>query len=513
MSLSLLSIRRAKPQMPSSVPPRKRGGASGPIYGMIAAVLFITPAFAANAPNSFAPLVKEVAPAVVNVSTTQKVQGGPMMDFPFQDLPEDSPFREFFKRFFNGPMGPGGQGGKGGGRMVEQHSLGSGFIIDPSGYVVTNNHVVGKATDIDVTLTSGKSYKAKLIGRDQRTDLALLKINADEKLPAVTWGDSDKSDVGDWVIAVGNPFGLGGTVTAGIISARGRDLHEGPYDNFIQTDAAINRGNSGGPMFNMDGQVIGINSAIYSPNGGSVGIGFAIPSSIAKPVVAQLKDHGSVERGWLGVQIQQITPEMAESLGLKLPEGALVASLTKDSPAKAAGIQQGDVITRFNGVSIKDLRDLTRAVADVRPGTSAPVTVWREGREQQIDVRIGKAPETNIAEDEEAPASSAPTAEDTKVPSLGLTLGNLTSDARKELGLGNDVKGALVTDVDDNVPAAEQGIKPGDVITKIGQDKVSSPKDAAARVAKAKQAKQKSVLVLVNRRGNELYVAIPFVPS
>ncbi|HYB09943.1 MAG TPA: DegQ family serine endoprotease [Alphaproteobacteria bacterium] len=498
---------------------RKQSAASSLIFGLIAATFFLAPALAAETPTSFAPLVKDVAPAVVNVSTTQKVQGGPMMDFPFQDLPEDSPFRDFFKRFFNGPngpngpMGPGGQGGNGGGRTIEQHSLGSGFIVDSSGYVVTNNHVVGKATDIDVTLTNGKTYKAKLIGRDQRTDLALLKIKADESLPAVAWGDSDKAQVGDWVVAVGNPFGLGGTVTAGIISARGRDLHEGPYDSFIQTDAAINRGNSGGPMFNMDGKVIGINSAIYSPNGGSVGIGFAIPSSIAKPVIAQLKEHGSVERGWLGVQIQQVTPEMAESLGLKKPEGALVASLTKDSPAKNAGLRQGDVIVNFNGTDIKDIRDLTRAVADTRPGTQAPVTVWRDGNDKDFRVDIAKAPETNVAEDEEQPQSAAPAAEETKVPSLGITLGALTGDARKELGLGSDVKGALVTDVDDSAPAAEQGIKPGDVIVKVGQEQVDSPKDAAERIAKAKNANQKAVLVLVNRRGNELFVALPFVPA
>jgi serine protease Do len=515
MSLSSSADGAVNAGMSSAGRRSKQRVASSLLGGVIAAVFFLAPAFAAEAPTSFAPLVKEVAPAVVNVSTTQKVQGGPMMDLPFQDLPEDSPFRDFFKRFFNGPNGPNGpmgQGGKGGGRTIEQHSLGSGFIIDPSGYVVTNNHVVGKATDIDVTLTSGKTYKAKLIGRDQRTDLALLKIKADESLPSVAWGESDKSQVGDWVLAVGNPFGLGGTVTAGIISARGRDLHEGPYDSFIQTDAAINRGNSGGPMFNMDGKVIGINSAIYSPNGGSVGIGFAVPSSIAMPVIAQLREHGAVERGWLGVQIQQVTPDMAESLGLKQPEGALVASLTKDSPAKNAGIRQGDVIVNFNGTDIKDLRDLTRAVADARPGTQAPVTIWRDGHKTDIRVDIAKAPETNVAEEEEQPQPAAP-ADETKVPSLGLTLGQLTSDARKELGLGTDVKGALVTDVDDSAPAAEQGIKPGDVIVKVGQEQVESPKDAAARIAKAKSANQKAVLVLVNRRGNELFVALPFVPA
>ncbi len=278
MSLPLFPVRQAArlPSPPSGGGPSPRRSAAMVLGAVVASVMLVVPAFAREAPASFASLVKEVAPAVVNVSTTEKVEGGPMMDLPFQNLPENSPFRQFFKHFFNGQMGPGQ------GRSMVEHSLGSGFIIDPAGYVVTNNHVIGKATEISVTLNDGKTYKAKLIGRDERTDLALLKINADHPLPAVSWGDSDKEQVGDWVIAVGNPFGLGGTVTAGIVSARGRDLHEGPYDDFIQTDAAINRGNSGGPMFNMDGKVIGINSAIYSPNGGSVGIGFAIPSSLAR---------------------------------------------------------------------------------------------------------------------------------------------------------------------------------------------------------------------------------------
>lgn len=514
MSLSILPIRAANPVKDAPHPqshspsPWAQGTARAVLATAFAAVLFATPAFAREAPQSFAPLVKDVAQAVVNVSTTQKIRGGPMMDFPFQDLPEDSPFREFFKRFFNNPMGPGGQG-----RPLVQHSLGSGFIIDPSGYVVTNNHVVGKATEINVTTTDGKTYKAKLIGRDERTDLALLKIDAHRSLPAVQWGDSDKARVGDWVVAVGNPFGLGGSVTAGIISARGRNLHEGPYDDFIQTDAAINRGNSGGPMFNMDGQVIGINSAIYSPNGGSVGIGFAIPSSTAKPVIAQLREHGSVERGWLGVQIQQVTPDVAESLGLKEAHGALVAKVTENSPSEKAGLRQGDVITRFNGKDLKDLRDLTRAVASTKPGTATPLTVWRNGHEQELEARIGKMPETNVSENEEPNQPSMPSSGEVKVPSLGVTLGRLTTDARQELNLDKNVKGALVTDVDDTGSAADQGVRPGDVIVKVGQEPVVGPKQAADKIAAAKKANQKAVLVLLNRHGSELFVALPFSPA
>jgi len=507
MSLSLLPDGPAEglPARQAQPEPRvRRASAFGTALALMAALaLFAAPAFAREAPASFSGLVKEVAPAVVNVSTTQKVAGGPMMDFPFQDLPQDSPFRDFFKHYFNGP-------GHSEGPTMLEHSLGSGFVIDPSGYVVTNNHVVGKATEISVKLSDGTSYKAKLVGRDERTDLALLKIKADHPLPALAWGDSNKSEVGDWVIAVGNPFGLGGTVTAGIVSARGRDLHEGPYDSFIQTDAAINRGNSGGPMFNMDGQVIGINSAIYSPNGGSVGIGFAIPSSIAEPVIAQLKEHGSVERGFLGVQIQSVTPDVAESLGLKNAAGALIAKVTKGSPSEAAGLRQGDIITRFNGKEIKEVRDLTRSVADTRPGTHASLTIWRDGHEMQVSIDVGKMPAEKVAEGNAPQTSGVPATGEHKVAALGLTLGVLTSDSREELGLDKAVKGALVTDVEDGAVAAEHGLRPGDVIVKVGQETVDGPAQAVARIDAAKQAKQKAVLLLLNRHGNELFVALPF---
>jgi serine protease Do len=477
----------------------------------LAAVLFLgtaltSPLYAADAPTSFAPLVKQVAPAVVNVSTTETVKGSPSMDSPLQDLPPDSPYRDFFKHFFNGPMGQG----QGGDQPVIQHSLGSGFVIDPSGYIVTNNHVVGQATEISVTTTDGKIYKAKLVGRDERTDLALLKITPEHALTVVKWGDSSKAQVGDWVVAVGDPFGLGGTVTAGIVSARGRDLHEGPYDNFIQTDAAINRGNSGGPMFDMQGEVIGINSAIYSPNGGSVGIGFAIPSSIAEPVIAQLREHGTVERGWLGVQIQQVTPEMAESLGLKHTGGALIAHVNKASPAAEAGLRQGDVITRFDNKDVNDLRDLTNAVAGVKPGASAPAIIWRNANNETLQVKVGKAPTETLAENEKPGGTAAPTADETKVPSVGLTLGRLTNDARQELKLDQNVKGALVTDVDGTGAAADQGLRPGDVIVKVGSAAIDGPKQAAEHIADAKKQNKKAVLVLLNRHGNELFVALPF---
>ncbi|HUK57843.1 MAG TPA: Do family serine endopeptidase, partial [Stellaceae bacterium] len=350
---------------------------------------------AVSALPSFGPLVKEVMPAVVNISVQMKGDGmvsenqeqgqdqaGPGDNGPMQQFPP-SPFDQFLRRFFqqgpNGvPMMPQGPG------RMERMALGSGFIIDPSGYIVTNNHVVENADKVTVVFQDGTKHPAKIIGRDEKTDLALIKIDAPKPLPYVEWGDSNGSHVGDWVLAVGNPFGLGGTVSTGIISARGRDIHEGPYDDFLQIDASINRGNSGGPTFNLQGRVIGINTAIYSPNGGSVGIGFAIPSSLAKPVIEQLKEHGKVERGWLGVQIQEVTPELAKSLGLPKAEGALVADVTAGGPAQKVGIKQGDVILSYDGHDIAKLRDLPLSVAETPVGETAKVEIWRDGKEQNL---------------------------------------------------------------------------------------------------------------------------------
>ncbi len=346
--------------------------------------------------QSFAPLVKKVSPAVVNISVTQSAGSDTTAEEPEQGSPDfpNSPYDEFLRRFFdqqspNGqrhlfPQIPGGQ--------AHRIALGSGFIIDPSGYVVTNSHVVGDAGKVEVTLQDNSKYTAKIIGRDPKTDIALLKINADKPLPYVTFGDSSTAQVGDWVMAVGNPFGLGGTVTTGIISARGRDIHSGPFDDFLQIDAPINRGNSGGPTFNLDGQVIGINTAIYSPNGGSVGIGFAVPSNLAKTVVAQLKEHGKVSRGWLGVQIQEVTPAIASSLGLQGEHGALVAAVTPDSPGAKAGLKQGDVILTFNGNEVSRLRDLPRQVAEIAPDTGVKMKVWRNGQTVELRATLGELP-------------------------------------------------------------------------------------------------------------------------
>jgi serine protease Do len=392
---------------------------------------------------------------------------------------------------------PGGQ--------VHRIALGSGFIIDPSGYVVTNSHVVGDASKVEVTLHDDSKYPAKIIGRDPKTDIALLKIKADKPLPYVTFGDSSTAQVGDWVMAVGNPFGLGGTVTTGIISARGRDIHSGPFDDFLQIDAPINRGNSGGPTFNLDGQVIGINTAIYSPNGGSVGIGFAVPSDLAKTVVAQLEEHGKVSRGWLGVQIQEVTPAIASSLGLHGEHGALVAVVSPSSPGAKAGLKQGDVILTFNGSEVTRLRDLPRLVAETAPDTGTKMKVWRNGQTVELQATLGELPNneqvasaTNGGEQDESARADA----------LGMHLAPLTSQLRRELHSGKEVQGVVITQVDPGSAAAEVGLSEGDVVVAIDQQPVNTPEQAAAKLKEAAASPKKSALLLLNRRGVTQYVGL-----
>ena len=350
------------------------------------------------------------------------------------------------------------------------------------------------------------------MGRDQKTDLALLRIKTDHPLTAVPFGDSDAMRVGDWVIAIGNPFGLGGTVTAGIISARQRDINNGPYDDFLQTDAAINQGNSGGPMFNMKGEVIGINTAIYSRSGGSVGIGFSIPSNLAKTVVAQLKDYGKTRRGWLGVRIQAITPEIAESLGLKEPKGALVASATPGGPAAAAGIEAGDVILRFDGKEIPDMRRLPRVVAETPIDAAASVEVWRKGKAMTFKVQVGEleaAEESGLlAAGPESGAAPKPAPGDSVAESLGLKLGVVNDETRRQFDLKGEVKGVLVVDVKAGSPAAEKGVRPGDAIVEVGQEEVKTAADIGAKITKAKEQGRKSVLLLVERGGDLRFVAL-----
>ena len=482
----------------------------------IAAVLVAAaPAVARPGPDGFADLAEKLLPAVVNVSTTQTVKPGHgdkqqgEQDMP--QFPPGSPFEEFFKDFFKRQQGEHGGGSRQEALPRKATSLGSGFIIDPRGYVVTNNHVIADADDITVTLHDNTSLKAEVVGRDTKTDIAVLKVKSDKPLPAESWGDSDAARVGDWVLAIGNPFGLGGSVTAGILSARQRDINSGPYDDFLQTDASINRGNSGGPMFNMDGQVIGINTAIYSPSGGSIGIGFAIPSAIAKVVVTQLlnePDH-TVHRGWLGVRIQGVTDEIAESLGLDKAHGALVASVNDKGPAQRGGIQPGDVILKFDGRPVADMKALPRLVAETPVDKAVPVTVWRKRKEAALQVKVGRLQETEQASAQEpAKAKAAPKNESSTVKTLGLTLSNITPELKEKFSLADDAKGVVVVDVAQDGPGAEKGLKAGDVIMEAAQEEIKSAGQIGGKVDDAKKAGRKSILLLVERQGDLRFVAV-----
>jgi serine protease Do len=447
-----------------------------------------------RSPLDFGDLVEVVQPAVVNISvtTTQPAMG----EVP--SFPKGSPFEFFFKRHDEGQQMPQPNDP----RQPRGEGLGSGFIIDSEGYIVTNHHVVARAEEITVTLNDGTKYRAELKGSDPKTDLALLKIEAQKPLPHVAFGDSHGARVGDWVVAIGNPFGLGGSVTAGIISARGRDIQSGPFDDFLQVDAPINRGNSGGPLFDLDGNVIGINTAIFSPTGGSVGIGFAIPAAMAETVIADLRDDGQVVRGWLGVQIQTVTPEFAESLGLDKEHGALVTSVVPGSPADNAGLQAGDVILKAGSDAIERMRDLPKLVAGLEPDTRVQMTVWRKGTEHTMPVLIGEL----LAEENEIGAvTGSPQTEGSG--QLGLSLRPLTPETRQKYRIAEDVNGAVVVNVAPQ--SAAQQLRPGDVIVMVGQDNVTRPSDVSDGVKEASELKRKSVLLLVDRQGNERFVAVP----
>jgi len=480
------------------------------------------PALARGAPDSFADLAEKLLPAVVNIATTQKITDASRNDPNLEEL-----FKQFFDRQNrgngsgngdNGGDNGGGDNGSGGdngggdnggsGTPHEVTSLGSGFIVDPAGYIVTNNHVIEGAEEITVRTQDNTEYKAKLIGHDPKTDLALLKIDSPTPFPFVEWGDSDKARIGDWVVAIGNPFGLGGSVTAGIVSARQRDINSGPYDDFIQTDAAINRGNSGGPMFDMDGKVIGINTAIFSPSGGSIGIGFALPSSLARPVITQLRQYGHARRGWLGVRIQSVTPELAEGLKMPKPMGALIAAVTDGGPAAKAGIKQGDVVISFNGQEIAEMRHLPRIVAETPFDTSVPVTVLRQGKEMSFQVKLGELDET--AETKQASADTqAPAAQPDKSKSvLGLSLAEMSETLRQKYSIADEASGVVVLDVDAKSNAASKGLKAGDVIVEVDQGSVSTPADVQKRIDAAKANGFKVVTLLVYRQGDFQWVAV-----
>ncbi|MGI9387610.1 MAG: DegQ family serine endoprotease [Methyloligellaceae bacterium] len=451
----------------------------------------------ARGPESVADVAEKLLDAVVNISTSQTLKGS--KGVPMPRVPKGSPFEEFFEDFLDRQRKQGTP------RKV--NSLGSGFVIDPSGIIVTNNHVIESAEEIVANFNDGTKLKVtKILGRDKKTDLALLKVEPKKPLVSVSFGDSSKMRVGDWVMAIGNPFGLGGTVTVGIISAKKRDINAGPYDEFIQTDAAINRGNSGGPLFDMEGKVIGVNTAIISPTGGSIGIGFAVPANTAVHVIDQLKQFGETRRGWLGVRIQSVSDEIAESLGLDEPKGALVASVTPKSPAETSGLKAGDVITEFNGQDVPTMRQLPRIVARTPIGETVDVKVLRNGKAQNLKVKIGRLEEN---EPGKKPSQSV-MPDDKKQLLLGLSIAPITDELRARFKINSKVKGVIVTEVDSKSVAAQKNIKPGDVIVEVTQQEVKSPDDVAKRVDEVKKSGRKSVLLLISdTKGDLRFVAVP----
>jgi serine protease Do len=478
------------------------------LIGVFCSVLFVaSTAHAEGMPSGFADLVEKLSPAVVNISTTQKVKSTRMpFGLPFQDMPdlknapELEPFRDFFDRFGHNQ------------EEVERdaYSLGSGFVIDSKGYVITNNHVIEGSEEITVTFSDNTKYTAKIIGRDKKTDLALLKIESDKPFPFVPLGDSDAMRVGDWVIAIGNPFGLGGSVTQGIISARQRSINAGPFDDFLQTDAPINRGNSGGPLFNVKGEVIGINTAIFSPSGGSVGIGFAIPTELAKPVIAQLKEFGRTHRGWLGVKIQEVNEEMAESVGLPKPMGALVLEISKGSPADKAGLAAGDIITAFGGKPVTEMRFLPRMVAETKIGKSSTVTFWRKGVSKTVDIKVGELDEGSeeklLSADDKGTSEKGKRADVEEV--LGMSVATVSSRLREEFSL-EEQAGVVVVDVTAGSAAGKRGIRAGDVISSVNNEAVASISDLKKAFEAARKNGRKFAMVKVTRGKDTAFITLP----
>nr|WP_240804430.1 Do family serine endopeptidase [Qingshengfaniella alkalisoli] len=449
------------------------------------------PLEAQDIPGSFAELAESVSDSVVNITTTTTVSTsnniGPI-------VPEGSPFEDFFRDFLE--RSPNG----GPSRPQRSSALGSGFVISEDGFIVTNNHVIDGADEIQVEFYSGETLPAEVIGTDPTTDIAVLKVESDDPLPFVKFGDSDVSRVGDWVMAMGNPLGQGFSVSAGIVSARGRAL-AGSYDDYIQTDAAINRGNSGGPLFNMDGDVIGVNTAILSPNGGSIGIGFAMSSAVVKPVVDQLKEFGETRRGWLGVRIQDVTEDIADAIGLDSVAGALITDVP-EGPAAEAGLKSGDVIMSFDGRDVADTRELVRAVGNAEIGKSVRLKIMRDGKTETVMVTLGRR------ETSESIPASAPSNEPAEEDLLGMTLSTVTDELRAQLQLPDDASGLVVMNVDEMSDAFEKGLRAGDVIVEAGQEKVTAPSELETRIADATDAGRKSLLLLVQREGDPRFVAL-----
>ncbi|WP_298822199.1 Do family serine endopeptidase [uncultured Roseibium sp.] len=455
----------------------------------------------AQGPVSVADLAENLADAVVNISTAQTVQG--RRSVPMPQVPDGSPFQEFFEEFFNRQNRDNDQP-----RRVQ--SLGSGFVIDgEEGIIITNNHVIEGADEVTANFNDGTKLKAEILGTDEKTDLAVLKVVPETPLKAVSLGDSDAIRVGDWVMAIGNPFGLGGTVTVGIVSARNRDINSGPYDNFIQTDASINRGNSGGPLFDMQGNVVGINTAIISPSGGSIGIGFAIPAKTATRVIDQLREFGETRRGWLGVRIQEVTDEIAESLGMDEAMGALVAGVTEDGPASKAEIEPGDVIIKFDGNEVEAMRELPRMVAETAIGKDVEVIVLRKGEEVTISVTLERLEENDVTE---ASATTEEEPEEKPVEKsevLGMTLSELDDELREQFSIEADVTGVVVTEVETGSSAEEKRVQVGDVIKEVAQEPVETPADVEAEIEKLKEGGRRSALLLLaNPSGDVRFVPV-----
>ena len=467
----------------------------------------------AGAPDSFADLAASALPAVVNISSTETLKPGQVDDDDDDDGQDqnqppslDQMFKDYMQRQLQ-QQGGGGPSGPDDNTPRKAESLGSGFVIDPSGIIVTNNHVIAGADEVTVTLQDNTILKAQVLGTDDRMDLAVLRVKSSKPLPALKFGDSDKERVGDWVMAIGNPYGLGGTVTAGIVSAAGRDINQGPYDDFIQTDAAINRGNSGGPLFNMAGEVIGINTAIYSPSGGSIGLGFSIPSNMAREVVEQLREYGKARRGWLGVKIQEVTPDIADSVGLPDATGAMIAGIDDGGPAQAAKMENGDIVLKFDNQDVKDMRTLPRLVAATDVGKTVAVVVWRDGKQQTLEAVLKALPDDNVklASVVKPPAPDASVA----LAGLGLKVAPITSDLRNKYMIAGDQKGVVVTNITGNGLADQRGLMVGEVIVEVQQQPVDSPQEVQNELANATKQNRKSVLMLIAGQDGLRWVPVP----
>jgi serine protease Do len=480
-------------------------------FATVAVLGLAAPTAFAKGPDSLSDLATQVSDAVVNISATQTIESkrgkGDMPGLP-PGMGPGAPFDDLFEEFFKRRQG---QGMPEMPRQRRSSSLGSGFVIDSSGIVITNNHVIADANEVTVILNDGQKLKAEILGKDQKVDVAVLKVKPEKPLKAVKFGDSDKAKVGDWVLAVGNPFGLGGSVTAGIVSARNRNIDSGPYDNYIQTDASINKGNSGGPLFNMDGEVIGINTAILSPSGGSVGIGFATPANTVQPVIDQLQQYGETRRGWLGVRIQNVDDAIAETLNLGSIRGALVAGVDDKGPSKPAGIKAGDVIVKFDGKPIKESRDLPKLVAATPVGKDVELVIVRGGKEQSKTVKLGRLEDGEKVAARDAGKDKPESGGGASQTTLGLELSRLTDELRARYQIKDSVKGGvLITSVDPNSSAAEKRLQAGEILLEVNQEPVSDPADAVKKIKALKESGKKTALLIVaNGQGDAHFVALP----